>query len=229
VSAAVGGDGATVLAASRRPWDTGASVGTPPPENAMKTLLLVPLLLAVPALAPSGSPAPSGPNDWQVDGVHSSVVFKVKHANASWFKGTFDVVTGTVTLDPAKPETGSVTLTIPVDSIDTNDKKRDEHLRHTDFFGSKENPEITFKSSKIAKNGAALAVTGELAMAGKKKEVTIPVEKVGEGDMMGKRVVGFSSTFTIKRSDFGMTYGVDKNMLGDEVTLMIDLELTPAK
>jgi polyisoprenoid-binding protein YceI len=197
----------------------------------MKTLLLLPVLFSVSTLAPSfARPGATlaGPHDWQVDGVHSSVVFKVKHANAAWFKGTFDVVKGTVTLDPAKPEAGSVMLSIPVDSVDSNDKKRDEHLKNTDFFNSKENPDITFKSSKIAKDGAKLAVTGELAMAGKKKEITIPVEKVGEGEFQGKRV-GYSTTFTIKRSDFGMTYGIDQNALGDEVTLMIDLELIQAK
>jgi polyisoprenoid-binding protein YceI len=196
----------------------------------MKTLLLLPVLLSVSAFTPPLAPTtpPPGPNDWTVDKVHSSVVFKVKHANAAWFKGTFDEVEGTVTLDPAAPESGKVTLRIPVDSIDSNDKKRDEHLKNPDFFNSKENPDITFKSTKIAKDGDKLAVTGELAMAGKKKEVTIPVEKVGEGEFHGKRV-GFSSTFTIKRSEFGMNYGIAQNALGDEVTLMIDLELLQAK
>lgn len=196
----------------------------------MKTLLVVPFAFALLTLPtpPAGAETLRGEHDWNVDPGHSSVVFRVKHANAAWFKGTFDVIEGKVTLDPAKPEAGSVQLTIPVASIDSNDSKRDDHLKAPDFFNAKENPEITFTSTKIAKNGAALAVTGKLAMAGKSKEVTIPVEKVGEGEFYGKRV-GYSSTFTIKRSEFGMTYGVDKNVLGDEVTLMIDLELVAAK
>jgi polyisoprenoid-binding protein YceI len=196
----------------------------------MKTLLLLPLSFALFALptAPSAPSAPRGDHDWTVDGGHSSVVFRVKHANASWFQGMFDKVDGKVTFDPAKPEATSVQLTIPVDSVDTNDQKRDAHLKNQDFFNSKENPEITFRSTSIKAEGAVLQVTGELAMAGKTKTVTIPVEKTGEGEFYGKRV-GFSTTFTIKRSEFGMTYGVDKNVLGDEVTLMIDLELTQAK
>ncbi len=196
----------------------------------MKTLLVVPLAAALFAFPtpPAGAETVRGEHDWQVDTGHSSVVFRVKHANAAWFKGSFDVIQGKVTLDPANPEAGSVQLTIPVASVDSNDAKRDDHLKAPDFFNAKENPEITFTSTKIAKNGAALAVTGKLAMAGKTKEVTIPVEKVGEGEFFGKRV-GYSSTFTIKRSEFGMTYGVDKNALGDEVTLMIDLELVVAK
>lgn len=196
----------------------------------MKTLLLLPFSFALFTLPTARVDAtlPRGEHDWTVDGVHSSVVFKVKHANASWFKGSFDKIEGSVSLDPAKPEAGAVKLVIPVDSIDTNDQKRDDHLKAADFFNYKENPEITFASTKIAKQGDKLAVTGDLAMAGKSKSVTIEVEKVGEGEFYGKRV-GYSTTFTVKRSDFGMTYGVEGNALGDDVTLMIDLELIQPK
>lgn len=194
----------------------------------MKALLLLPLSFALYALpvAPA-APAADG-HDWAVDPGHSSVVFKVKHANAAWFKGSFDSISGTVTLDPSKPEAGSVKLVIPVESIDSNDKKRDDHLKNADFFNAKENPEIAFTSTKIAKKGDALEVTGDLAMAGKKHAITLHVEKAGEGEFYGKRV-GYSTTFTVKRSEYGMNYGIDKNALGDEVTLMIDLELVQAK
>lgn len=202
------------------------------PHLPMKTLLVIPFALALlPLSTPStGAAVLRGDTDWSVDAGHSSVVFRVKHADAAWFKGSFDMIEGSVSLDPAKPEAGSVTLKIPVDSVDSNDKKRDDHLKNADFFNSKENPDITFKSTKIAKKGDALEVTGDLAMAGKSKSVTIPVTFVGasESKMMGKRA-GYSTTFTIKRSDFGMTYGVAQNALGDEVTLMVDLELVPAK
>lgn len=192
----------------------------------MKTLLLLPVALTLFAL-----PVPdtrdvvvAGEHDWAIDASHSSVVFRVKHANASWFQGTFDAISGQVSLDPKKPDAGTVMLKIPVDSVDTNDKKRDDHLKNPDFFNSKENPDITFTSTKIAKKGdTTFEVTGDLAMAGKKKSVTLPVEWTGEGEFYGKRQ-GWMTTFTIKRSDFGMTYGVDKNVLGDEVTLMIALE-----
>ena len=196
----------------------------------MKTLLLLPVALALLALPKTDAVAspPAGEHDWVVDSLHSSVVFRVKHANASWFQGSFDVVKGTVSLDPSKPEAGSVALTIPLDSIDTNDKKRDDHLKSPDFFNSKENPEITFTSTKIAKKGDLLEVTGDLAMAGKKKSVTMAVEKTGEGELMGKKIRGWMSTFTIKRSEFGMTYGVDQKALGDEVTLSIALETNAA-
>ena len=195
----------------------------------MKSLLILPfsfVLFALPTAPPSTLPV--GEHDWTVDPGHSSVVFKVKHANAAWFKGSFDVINGTVSLDPSKAEAGSVQLTIPVDSVDSNDKGRDDHLKNADFFNAKENPEITFKSTKIQKKGEAYEVTGDLALAGKSKSTTLKVEYIGAGEMRGKRM-GYSTTFTIKRSDFGMNYGVDAKALGDEVTLMIDLELIQPK
>jgi polyisoprenoid-binding protein YceI len=196
----------------------------------MKTLLVVPFaltMLSLPTTPPADPATPAGPHDWVVDAVHSSVVFRVKHAGASWFKGSFDAIDGKITLDPAKPEAGSVELKIPVASVDSNNKQRDDHLKNDDFFKAKENPDITFKSSKVAKKGDKFEVTGELAMAGKKKEITILVEFVGQGEMRGTPVAGYSTTFVIKKSDFGMTYGGPA--LGDEVTLMVDLELNPAK
>ncbi len=202
----------------------------------MKSLLLLPASLVALAYAhnlSTGAPvttAPLAEHEWAVDAGHSSVVFRVKHANAAWFHGTFDKIEGHVHLDPSKPEAGSVALTIPVDSVDTNDGKRDGHLKAPDFFNSKENPSIAFTSTKIEKKSDTLYhVTGKLAMAGKEQSITIPVEKTGAGDFYGPRE-GWMTTFTIKRSDFGMTYGIAKNALGDEVTLMIALEtVKPAK
>jgi polyisoprenoid-binding protein YceI len=203
----------------------------------MKTLLLLPFAFAyfalpTPPIAATAStqpaPLPRGEHDWNVDTVHSSVHWKIKHAGASWSKGSFDTVTGSVTLDPKAPETGSVKLVIPTASVHSGDKKRDEHLLGPDFFNAKENPEITFTSTKIAKKGDALAVTGDLTIAGKKQSVTIDVAHVGDGDFFGKRR-GYTSTFTIKRSDYGVSYGIDNGSLGDEVTLSIDLELVQPK
>ena len=204
----------------------------PRPEPTMKSLLLLPVLFAAAAL-PFGAPRPlTAPvsGDQVVDTVHSSVQFRVRHADTAPFLGAFNEITGAISLDPKAPEKGSIAITIPLSSIDTRDAKRDEHLKGPDFFNAKENPDMTFKSTKIAKKDKMLEVTGDLAMAGKTKSITIPVEFVGssESQMMGKRA-GYSTTFTVKRSDFGMNYGVAQKALGDEVTLMIDLELTPKK
>ena len=156
--------------------------------------------------------------------MHSSVVFRVKHADAAWFFGTFDKISGELTLDPAKPAEGKVKLTIPVESVDTNNEKRDGHLKGPDFFSAKENPEITFESTSIAGEGHELQVTGKLSMAGETQEITIPVRHIGDGEFYGKRR-GYLTEFTVQRSKFGMQYGLDDKVLGDDVTLTIGLEL----
>jgi len=198
----------------------------------MKTLFTIPLALAAISYAnlqPAATPVlAAADHEWVVDQGHSSVVFRVKHANIANFYGVFKSIEGKITLDPAAPASGSVWLSIPVDSVDSRDAKRDEHLRGPDFFNSKENPAIEFRSNKIVAKGEALEVTGDLELAGKKKSVTMTVQKTGEGDFYGPRV-GYEATFQIKRSEFGMDYGIAKNALGDTVDLMVGLELVKPK
>lgn len=199
----------------------------------MKSLLLLPAFLVAASLpfdraVPEVS-RPLADHEWAVDSGHSACMFRIKHANVSWFLGMIDRVEGKLTLDPAAPEKGSVMLNMPVKSIDTNDKNRDGHLLGPDFFASKENPDITFKSTKIKKDGDKnLVVTGDLSMAGKTNSITFPVEFSGEGDFRGPRR-GYIANFTVKRSDFGMTYGVKGNMLGDDVHMTVSLELIQPK
>ena len=192
----------------------------------MKSLLLVPvvglgLAAARPALSTDAAPLPA--DAWKVDPVHSSVLFKIKHANASWFYGMFPGVSGTVALDAAKPEAGKIEIAIDAASVDTRNADRDKHLRGPDFFDAKQFPEIKFVSKKITKDGDGFAVAGEMTMRGETKPLSIKVMKTGEGEFYGKRQ-GYETTFTIKRSDFGMTYGVAEKVLGDEITVMAGIE-----
>ncbi|MFN9948019.1 MAG: YceI family protein, partial [Planctomycetota bacterium] len=113
----------------------------------MKILLAVPFALALVCLPATPSGHAAGPNDWTVDGGHSSVTFRIKHMGASWFTGAFD-------------------------SVDTNSEGRDDHLKNADFFNAKENPEITFTSTAVKAKGDDLEIAGELAMAGKSKAIT---------------------------------------------------------
>lgn len=204
----------------------------------MKTLMLLPTVLvaALMPMALAGDDARADPvnartgdiKPWFVDSGHSICVFACKHAGAAWFYGTFDRVEGVVTLDPADLGSSSVSLTIPIDSLDSNNKDRDGHLKSPDFFNAKENPEMTFKSSKIVADGNNLTVTGDLSMAGVTRTMTIPVEWTGDGEFRGKRR-GYLAQFSVMRSDFGMNYGIAKKTLGDEVRLTISLELIQAK
>lgn len=188
------------------------------------------LIAAAVGFGPAPSPAPAAPAPaatYEIDTVHTSTVFKIQHVGVSNFYGVFTKTTGTFTWDKAAPESFSVNAVVDADSVSTGNAARDGHLKKPDFFNAKEQPTITFKSTAVKKTGeGTFDVTGDLTMLGKTKPVTAKFTYVGEKDVgaqMGGYQAGFDATFTIKRSDFGMTYGVAQGALGDEVTLMIGL------
>ena len=186
----------------------------------MKTriLTLVAVLaasVAVPAIAAT----------FKVDGTHSTVIFRVKHMNASYAYGRFNAISGNFAIDEANPAASSFDFTIKTDSIDTADAKRDAHLKRADFFNAAQYPTITFKSTNVKAAAAkgTYDVTGDLNLHGVTKAITVKVEHSGTAKgMMGGTIAGIESTFTIKRSDFGM-----KGMIGpvgDDVTITLSAE-----
>lgn len=194
-------------------------------------LATVPFLcLALPrSPAPAGIEAPAdslAAATYEVDGVHSSVVFKIKHAGATWFYGTFETVSGSLSLDEADPSKSKVEVEIDAASVDSNNVKRDGHLESPDFLSAKEFPSIEFQSTSVKKSGeGSFEVTGDLTFRGVTKSITVPVTHVGKGQMQGKQVAGYEASFSIERSDFGSTYGLDEGALGDEVFLTLSLEV----
>lgn len=191
------------------------------------------LALAAALVLPSSAPVaqPGAPADaYRVDAVHSSVVFSAVHFGASRFYGRFNDVSGTIEFDAAKPEASKVSIEIDVSSVDTHDKKRDQHLSGPDFFSVKEFPKMTFESESVkvltpASDTAKLRleVTGKLELLGKKRPMVVEVEQVGAGDGMGgAKLVGFETHFRFNRSDFGMDF-----MLGgisDEIGVILSVE-----
>lgn len=159
-----------------------------------------------------------------VDGVHSSVVFKVKHAGVADFYGRFNKVEGSFNLDAADAKASSLNITIDTASIDSNNAGRDKHLKNTDFFAAAEFPKITFVGKEFTGSSTSYEVKGDLTLHGVTKSITVTVTDTGRGNMKGTAIAGLGATFTIKRSDFGMTYGVEGGALGDEVTVMVGLE-----
>jgi polyisoprenoid-binding protein YceI len=160
---------------------------------------------------------------FKIDPVHSAVIFSNHHMNAGYVYGRFNDVSGSFVLgvDEAK---FSVDATIKVDSLDTNNAKRDGHLKGPDFFNSAQFPTITFKSTKVSagKEKDTYEVVGDLSLHGVSKPITVIVRKTGIGGM-GKEVRGgIEAAFTIKRTDYGMTNMIGPS--GDEVRLTIALE-----
>ena len=182
---------------------------------------LLPLALALPAAA----------DTWNVDKAHSVVGFEIRHLVGK-VQGRFGEFSGTVTGDPAKPESSTVAFTIKTASISTNEEKRDAHLKSPDFFDAEKNPEIAFRSTSI-KPGAAghYLVTGPLTMHGVTKDVTLDVTLAGPmKDPWGNQRAGLEATTTINRKDWGIVWNkvldAGSAMLGDDVKIAIELEVT---
>jgi polyisoprenoid-binding protein YceI len=161
---------------------------------------------------------------FDLDPVHSSVVFRIKHMNVAHFFGRFNDISGSFLLDPASPEASTVNISIRTESVDTANSDRDRHLRSADFFSAREFPAITFKSTGVKKTGdTTFEVAGELTLRGTTRPITVTMENTGVGPgRRGGEVGGVYTEFTIKRSDFGMNYM--PQALGDEVRIYVGLE-----
>lgn len=158
-----------------------------------------------------------------VDPAHSSVVFKIQHAGISWIFGRFNEISGDFMIDKQDPANSSFTLNIKASSIDTNNPKRDEHLRSPDFFNAKQFPALTFKSTSVKKVEKGYEVTGDFTMHGVTKQLSFVLEGGKEVEFpKGKKRIGFTTAQTLKRADFGM----DKfaGMLGEEVHVEVGVE-----
>ena len=160
---------------------------------------------------------------FEIDGSHTSVLFRIKHLGVSFFYGRFTDVSGSVVLDD-DPAKCSMILVIKSDSINTDSEKRDAHLKSPDFFNARQFPEITFKSTSIKAAGEnQLEVTGDLTLHGVTKSITVTVDRTGSGsDPWGGYRTGLETTITIKRSDYGMKFMLKG--LSDEVKLVISIE-----
>lgn len=143
---------------------------------------------------------------YTVDNSHTTVLFFAKHFNFSTVVGRFKTATGEFVLDEADPSKSKITLELKVDSLDTNDGKRDEHLRGPDFFNAKQFPTATFASTAVKKSGDTFDVTGDLTIHGVKKSVNLKVKQNGKGqDPWGGTRTGFDAELGINRSDFGVS------------------------
>ncbi|NOS99055.1 MAG: YceI family protein [Phycisphaerales bacterium] len=161
---------------------------------------------------------------FKIDDTHSSVVFRIKHMNVSYFYGRFNKIEGRFTLEDGDAAGNSIEIEVDASSVDSKNEGRDRHLKSPDFFNAKQFKTITFKSTAIKSAGEGkFEVTGDLTLHGVTKSVTVPVERVGKGPgREGGTIAGFEAVFTVKRSEFGMEFM--NGPLGDEVRLMVGIE-----
>lgn len=166
----------------------------------------------------------SAAEKYDIDSVHSTTIFRIKHLNVSWFYGRFVDIAGTINFDEKKPDASSFDVTIKTESVNTDNSARDKHLKNPDFFSAKQYPTMTFKSTSVKSAGKdALDVTGDLTCHGVTKQITVRMDIVGHGkDPFGGYRAGFETKFKIKRSDYGMDHMLEA--LGDDIELIVSLE-----
>lgn len=162
---------------------------------------------------------------YEFDVPHSQMIFFVDHIGFSTSEGQFEDISGSFTFDPDNVTAATVDLTIQTASIDMGYQKWDDHMKNADFFDVEKYPTMTFKSTKVeSADGKTGTVTGDLTILDVTKPITLDVtfNKAGIHPFNKKFVAGFSAKGSLKRSDFGMKYGLP--MIGDDVELRIEIE-----
>lgn len=169
---------------------------------------------------------------WQIDPDHSNFQFKVRHMTVSNVRGEFNKARGVVIIDDNDITNLKVELTLDAASINTDQAKRDDHLRSEDFFYVAKYPTITFVSKKVTKvDENRLKVIGDLSIRGVTKEITVDVEGPTPEvkDPGGNIRRGATGTLKINRKDFGIAWNkvLDSGglVVGDEVNISVEVEM----
>lgn len=167
---------------------------------------------------------------WKLDSTHSSASFTIKHMMIAKVHGGFEKLSANLTLDAADISKSSVQADIEAASINTREVQRDTHLKSADFFDVEKFPTLSFKSSKVEKDGDDLKVTGDLTIRGITQSVVLNVEGPSQElkDPYGNIKIGLSATTKIKRKDFGLTWNAALEaggvLVGDDVSISLDLQ-----
>jgi polyisoprenoid-binding protein YceI len=190
-----------------------------------KTTGSLPILLLIVACATSQAPAKGrGLEIYEVDPVHSSTIFRVKHLGITYVYGRFNNLAGTLKIDNENPANNSVDMHVRTEDVDTFNVKRDDHLRSPDFFDAGQFPVISFKSSSFRKLGRdEYEVRGDLNVHGVTRPLKVKALHTGEGTHpSGDYRIGFQTTFTIMRTEFGMDYFLGG--VSDEVVITLSVQ-----
>jgi polyisoprenoid-binding protein YceI len=188
-------------------------------------------ILTVAAMALLSAGAMAQAVQYEIDPVHSSAQFSVRHLMISNVRGQFEKVAGTVVYDPKNPQASSVEATIDATSINTHEPRRDDDLKSSNFFDVAKFPTLTFKSTKVEPAGEGkLRVTGDLTLHGVTKEVVLDVEGPSPEVTMGPSIrSGASATTRINRRDFGLMWNRVLEgggaVVGDEVKITLEIEM----
>ncbi len=167
---------------------------------------------------------------WVIDPMHSEVQFKVKHLVISTVSGFFKSFEGTLESESENFEDANISFSLNIDSIDTNQSQRDEHLKSAEFFDAAQYPTIDFKSTSFKKTGGDdYELKGDLTIKGITKPVTLEAEYGGStNDFYGNTKAGFEVTGKVNRKEFGLTWdGVTEAgsvVVGEDIKLLINIQ-----
>jgi len=166
---------------------------------------------------------------WAIDVSHSSINFTVRHLGLAKSRGRFPRFEGVVQVGEQPTDT-SVEVSIELDSVDTHDETRDNHLRSPDFFDVANHPTMTFRSTGVRGAGTDWVLDGDLTIAGVTKPVSLEVEYDGVStDPWGGVRAGFTAKTEVNREDWGLTYNAVLEtggfLVGKNVTIELDVEL----
>ena len=181
------------------------------------------------ATASTATSLPLGPGHWALDSVHSGVHFAVRHLGLTNVRGRFDRFDASLEVGSSLDDV-KVDAEIDLSSVDTNNADRDAHLRTSDFFDTDRHQVMAFHSTSITGSGDNYELAGDLTIAGVTKPVVLDVEFNGTEVFPGNETThaGFTATGEIRRSDFGIDFGLvlgaDKVMLADKIKIEIDLQ-----
>ena len=167
---------------------------------------------------------------WAIDPTHSEIGFKVKHMMFTNVSGKFTTYDATVTTENNDFQNADFEFSAAINSVDTGNPDRDNHLKSADFFDSENNPKLTFRSSSFIKEGEDYQLSGDLTINGITKFVQLPVEFSGiMKDPWGNEKVGLNIAGKINRKDWGLTWNSALEtggvLVSDEVRLNIELQL----
>ncbi|WP_372594412.1 YceI family protein [Actinotalea sp.] len=167
-----------------------------------------------------------------VETSHSQAHFSVRHAGIAKARGTVAIVEGTLVI-PEDRTAATVTATLDPATVDTRDANRDGHLRTADFFDVDNHPRWSFASTSVETDGDDLLVHGDLTIRGTTRPVTLRTEFNGAAtDPFGTARIGFSASTEISRKDFGLVWNAALEtggvLVGDKVTITLDIEAVPA-
>jgi len=172
---------------------------------------------------------------WNLDPAHSEITFKVKHMMITNVTGSFRDFSVNVETEGDDFSTAKITFAADINSIDTGNKDRDNHLKSADFFNAAAYPQIQFVSKKVEKKGDnEFILSGDLSIGGTTRPIKCDVEFGGIGkDPWGNQKAGFTLSGKIKRTDFGLNWNAALEtggvLVGEEVKLFAEIQLIRAQ